>query len=234
MQVAMARPRERRGAARASLIDEAGDRVAPDAARVLVDVNARVVLGIFEIFLHLCAPSGERCFQPLAILLVVRLQAVASRVLEALQVPLEPAVVLVKHALAKICAGLMLCTHCRVQHARPVALRREQERLAGDKSAAVDAQRIPFACCSPRRLCIRCATNASRSAARSSLTGSWFSWLTSSKPRAASCASIPATRSLSTHTSWARAITTPNARSSAGSGKKVCSGIIVCSSRYRS
>lgn len=138
--------------ARAPLVEKAGDRVAPHAARVLVDVNARVVPGILEIVLHLCDPSGERCFQSLAILLVVRLQTVAARVLEALQVPLEPAVVCIGKA-----------------RFGPGSRRR----------------------CSTRSLRLLLAQQA-------------------------------------------RDMTTPKARSRAGSGKNLCSGIIVCSSRYRS
>src|SRR5262249_43183370 len=68
--------------------------------------------------------------------------------------------------------------------------------------------------------------NASRSAARSSLAGSSPSAFASSTPRAASWASIAATRSFSTQTSCASAITTAKARSTAGSGKNVCSGFI--------
>ena len=54
----------------------------------------------------------------------------------------------------------------------PVALRREQERLAGDEARPSMLNGFPSPSCCPSSSVARCATNASRSAARSSPDGS--------------------------------------------------------------
>src|SRR6185436_2561592 len=106
------------------------------------------------------------------LLRVVRLQPVSAGVLEALQVALEPAVVLIENAFFEVPARLVFLAHRGVDDPRPVGLAGKQEGLPRGETAAVDAHRGPFACCAPSRFCSRCATNASRSSRTASSAGS--------------------------------------------------------------
>ena len=60
VKIAMALAGERRGRARRALVDEACERIAPHAARMLVDVAAFVVARHFEIGCELDAPPRLR------------------------------------------------------------------------------------------------------------------------------------------------------------------------------
>src|SRR4029078_2408043 len=97
VQVAVTAAGQRRGAARAALVDEARDRVAPHSTGMLMDVDAGVVVRILRFRRQLDGGVAQLRLQALPLLGMVGLQPVTSGVFEALQMPLEPAVVLVEN-----------------------------------------------------------------------------------------------------------------------------------------
>src|SRR5690349_4824081 len=180
--------------ARGALVHETGDIVPPDATGMLMDVTADVIARHLELRIEFHVVRFVEAAKKLAALLAMPSdQAVATGILEALHVPLEPAEVLIQRAVTQkrfdvvdrfgpSLRGrrslLVFGAKRREKLGVPEHLHRRDEALAGREAPRgkrgggylqVGCRRvhdvIPFDACTPSTDDIRFVTNASRSAA---------------------------------------------------------------------